>query len=921
MSKAAYTLPLRFCPVELRSSVFMRQRRLRGQGPEGMVLKNGGCLVALFTAPVKGSFLSEHDSIGAPAVRSVRFGAYELSPALRLLSRDGQAVSLGARAFDILVALVERHGRVVSKHELMTIVWPTTVVDEGSVRVAMSALRKELGPELIATVPGRGYQFTAQLQADESSASCGQISVTGPAGQRAATDETRRLLGRDALLEQIREAFGLGRLVTLTGHPGTGKTALARALRSGHAHGMGAQEAAPVYWIDLAALSSDQHLVAAIAQASDVAVTDHASAKALVAALRSSQALLILDNAEHMVDAVASMAHQLLEGCPQVHLLVTSQVRLKIAGELVVLVPPLEVAQTGMDHGQAQQWPAQALFLRHCRQFGRPLPITQQNLDLVSDICLRVDGVPLAIEYAAAAVPLLGLKGVADALDARRLAMSAGRRDAPDRQRTLRAALSWSVSLLGPYEQSVVRRMGVFLGSTSMQLLEPVVNIEGEDPWRVMEALSELIDRSLVVPEDDGIVTRYRLLESTRAFALEVLGSTRELSPMRQRHAQVMEAFFSRVRKAALDGTMRLDDGVRELQAELHNARPALQWAMDHDGLLALGLASSLAFVLRRSGGIWESGQYLAKTECFATEHVDHAISCGWVREAIIHWTYGNRAKAVHWLGLADPAYRAAANSVALIDLLVLKANCLDLARNNDDALAAVLDEIAAMDKSGLPDRLLTFCASGLVMAAHRLGRTQEVQTAERWAAVVPDGDAHGRMGLVTRLMSIQISSGRAAQAIALGQPLFDEHKNGQYRQALHWLPISLAAAYLSIGEPLMAAHMAKERLEVDVGNELLYAWTDVLAQLACLTNNHALAASLTAYGDRIYAAAGIQRPAVEANLRADSIQTALTALPPEQYQAACEAGGLWDVNAMQAAAEAVLLAIDPVRPLDDLKT
>jgi len=844
-------------------------------------------------------------------VRSVKFGAYELSPGLRLLSRDGQAVSLGARAFDILVALVERHGRVVSKHELMTIVWPTTVVDEGSVRVAMSALRKELGPELIATVPGRGYQFTAELQPRESSSGSAEPTTGHPAGKPAAATDTRRLLGRDALLEQIGKAFGHGRLVTLTGHPGTGKTALAREFRYGHAHDMATQAATPVHWIDLAALTDEEHLVATIARACDVIAADHANAKALVAALRASHALLILDNAEHMVDAVASMAHQLLEGCPRIRLLVTSQVRLKIADELVVLVPPLEVAEAGTDHDRAQQWPAQALFLRHCRQFGRPLPINQQSLDLVSDICMRLDGVPLAIEYAAAAVPLLGLKGVADALDARRLAMSAGRRDAPERQRTLRAALSWSLSLLGPYEQAVVRRMGVFLGTSSMKLLEPVVNVEGEDPWRVMEAVSELIDRSLVVPEDDGIVTRYRLLESTRAFALEQLGSTGELRLMRQRHAQVMEAFFSRVRKAALDGTMQLDDGVRELQAELHNARPALQWALEQDGLLALGLASGLAFVLRRSGGIWESGQYFAKTERYAAGNLDEAISRGWVREAIIHWTYGNRAKAVHWLDLAEPAYRAAADSAALIDLLVLKANCLDLARNDDEALADVLDEIAAMDKTSLPDRLRTFCASGLVMAAHRLGRTQDVETAERWATVVPAGDAHGRMGLVTRLMSIQVSSGRAAQAIALGQPLFDEHKNGQYRQALHWLPISLAAAYLSIGVPLMAARIAKERLDVDVGNELLWAWADVLAQLACLTGDHVRSAGLTAYGDRAYAAAGIQRPTVEATFRALSVQAASSALSSSEYQSACDAGALWNADAVQAAAKAVLVAID----------
>ncbi len=794
----------------------------------------------------------------------------------------------------------------------MSVVWPTTVVEEANVRVGMSALRKELGPHLIATVPGRGYQFTAQVHRDQDLSLANEARdvlkavVDGP-----AMDDARRLIGRDALLQQIVETLSSTRLLTLTGHPGTGKTTLAKEFQSARAPGVGMLASSTVHWIDLATLTDDQLIIATIARACDVTVADHGSAKGLVAALRTTQALLILDNAEHLVEAVAALVHELLEGCPQVRLLVTSQVRLKLAAESVILVPPLEVAQIGMAFGEAQRWPAQALFLRHCRQSGRPLPIDQQNLDLVGDVCQRLDGVPLAIEYAAAAVPLLGINGVAKALEARRLALTAGRRDAPERQRTLRAALSWSVSLLGPYEQAVVRRMGVFLGSTSMELLEPVINLEGEDPWRVMDALSELIDRSLVVPEDDGDIARYRLLESTRAFALEQLSSRGELSTLRGRHAEVVGRFFDRVRVAALGGAMRLDDGVRTLQAELHHARAAVQWAIEHDGPLALSLASTLAFVLRRSGGICESGQYLAKTERFADQDFEHALSTGWVREAIIHWTYGNRAKAMHWVRLAESAYRAGEDNAALIDFLVLKANCLDLARDDDAKLAELLDEIAAMDTQELPDRLRTFCASGLVMAAHRLGRTRDVESAERWAAHVPAGDAHGRMGLVTRLMSIQISSGRARQAILLGQALYDEHRDGQYRRALHWLPISLAEAYLSIGEPLKALRIAQDRLEVDVSNELLYAWADVLAQLACLAQVHDHAAGLNGYGDRFYASVGIQRPGVEAHFRAVSAEAALLALGPDDYQAAYEAGGRWDGDAMQAAARAVLCALE----------
>lgn len=406
--------------------------------------------------------------------------------------KAGREISLGARAFDLLVALAQRQGRVVSKRELMSLVWPNSVVEEANLRVAMSAIRKELGPDLIATIPGRGYQLTARVETDPPLVAVAFEQLGG----RAAPPSAHRLVGREALLGHALGQLESARLLTLTGHSGCGKTSLAKAVLATQAG------AKAVHWVDLAALSDGDLLAAAIAHACGLALDSGSGVKDLVAALGGSPALLILDNAEHLVDAVAAMAHALLAGCPQLRLLVTSQVRLKLAAETVVLVPALEVARPGTAFGEAQHWPAQALFLAHCRQAGRPLAVEQGSLDLIADICLRLDGVPLAIEYAAAAVPLLGLQGVAGALEQRRLAFSAGRRDAPKRHRTLRTALDWSVSLLGPVEQTVFRRLGVFAGCWSMDLLEPTVNLEGEDTWRLMEVISELIDRSLVVVED-----------------------------------------------------------------------------------------------------------------------------------------------------------------------------------------------------------------------------------------------------------------------------------------------------------------------------------------------------------------------------------------------------------------------------------
>lgn len=827
----------------------------------------------------------------------IRFGEHELNLKTRQLLRSGQEITLGARAFDLLVALAQRSGRVVSKRELMSLVWPTTVVEEANLRVGMSAIRKELGPELITTIPGRGYQFTARIEADLtiSARPADAQGVATPTPTPAATF-AHSLIGRDALLDQVRTGLETARLLTLTGHSGSGKTSLARAVLMTEPHCTPTAMAA-VHWVDLAALSDGELLAASIAQASDVTLGNGAGLKDLVAALRASQALLILDNAEHLVDAVAAIAYQLLEGCPQLRLLVTSQIRLKLAGEIVLLVPPLDAACVGTEFGIAQHWPAQALFLRHCQQAGRPLAIDQRTLDLVGDICLRLDGVPLAIEFAAAAVPLLGLQGVASSLEQRRLVLSAGRRDAPKRHKTLRAALEWSVSLLGPFEQLVFRRLGVFAGGCSMALLDPVVNVEGEDPWRLMEAISELIDRSLVVPED-GLSPRYRLLESSRAFAIERLNECDEISVLRARHAKALEHLYGQARDSALHGELCVDAAVDLLQTEIGNARAAFQWALEHDSTLAVSLAASLAFLMRRTRGLGEAARYLTQMEPLAEMAPTDALHGGWVREAILHWTYTDNPRAQRWIGIAEAAHRHANNAHGLFETLSLKANCIDQAQGDSAVLAEVLDEVRTLDVPTLPNRLRTFGATAILLAAQRLGRDDDLRWVENCAADCPPGDEHGRMILVCRLMGIQLARGRAKEAVDLGEPLYARLRVGKYRHAL--LPISLVHAHLLTNDIARAAAIASDCFESDMGNGFIYVWGDALAHMACHSGQYQKAAQMNGYADGCYAATGGARGEVENHFREVSQASAQQFLGQQAYCAAREAGARWSQDTMR---------------------
>lgn len=808
----------------------------------------------------------------------------------------------------MLAVLAQRNGRVVSKRELMSLVWPTTVVEEANLRVNMSGIRKELGPDLIATIPGRGYQFTALIDGPGSHPSLPNEHNTAQVAPAQPTKAAHRLIGRDALLEHIRTQLNTHRLLTLTGTSGSGKTALAKAVLLAETDAAGAAPVA-AHWVDLAALNDGDLLEATMAQACEVTLGEPGGVKALVGALRASHALVILDNAEHLLDAVAAASHQLLAGCPNLRLLVTSQARLKLSGEMVVVVPPLDAAQVGTPVGEAEGWPAQALFLRHCVQAGRPLQVDQRSIDLVSDICLRLDGVPLAIEYAAAAVPLLGLLGVASALEQRRLAWSAGRRDAPERHRTLRTALEWSVSLLGPFEQLVFRRLGVFAGSFSMALLDPVVNLEREDPWRLMEALSELLDRSLVVAED-GTTPRYRLLESTRAFAIAQLNERDEATNMRARHAAALERLFGSTRASALGGQSGIDDAVDLLQPEIGNARAAMQWAVEHDGKLAMSLAAGLVFVLWRSGGIGEAGRHLVVTSALAEASPADALRCGWIREAIVHWTYYDNPRASQWIAVAEAAYRQTGNVCGLIETLAQKANSIAYVQGDTQALGGVLDEIRALDSPEMPNRLRVFCASVIVLVAHRLGRDADVRWVERLAATLPPGDEHGRMSLVCRLMGIQIAAGRAREAIELGEPLYEQLRHGRYRRALHWLPINLVQAHLHIDDVARALAIASDCFELDAVGGLLHGWADALAQMACLGGLYEQAAQSNGYADRSYKATGGSRGDVEDHFKQASQLCAQERMGQTAYERAYERGTQWSEDNMRAAGSQLLASL-----------
>jgi len=513
-----------------------------------------------------------------------RFDTIEIRAAERQLLVGGRPVSVGARAFDLLMALYERRERLVSKSELLDLVWPGLVVEENNLQVQVSSLRKLLGPAAIATIPGRGYRFTLPATSIACGAPAAPATGTGEAPPPAPMADTPHgnlpaappLFGRELDLAAAAELMRDCAVVSIVGAGGIGKTRLALALAA--ADGGAAPDGR--WWIELAPVNEAVQIPAAIAGALGLQLPAGRSPQdALALALAEQRLLLVLDNCEHLAEAVASLVALLRAQAPGVRLLITSQESLKCVDEQVYRLGSLELPASTDPEG-ASRCGAVALFVARARAVDPRFRLAPDNIAGVIDICRRLDGIPLAIELAAARVPLLGVEGLQSRLGQMFNVLTGVARLKLRRHQTLRAALEWSHDLLSDDERAVFRRLGVFAGGFTLALAQGVAHDERIDAWQVLDLLAQLIDKSLVIAEGEG-EPRYRLLEPTRAYALEQLAAAGESAAMLRRHAEAVLATMTVVDAARW--TAPSAERQRSL-AELGNLRAALDWVMSPDG-------------------------------------------------------------------------------------------------------------------------------------------------------------------------------------------------------------------------------------------------------------------------------------------------------------------------------------------------
>jgi predicted ATPase/DNA-binding winged helix-turn-helix (wHTH) protein/Tfp pilus assembly protein PilF len=523
---------------------------------------------------------------------------WEIDLGRRELRSRGIPVPLGGRAFEIVTVLVQSATELVSKDHMMERVWPGAAVGEGTLHVHISAVRKALGADraLLKTVSGRGYRLLGSWTPQQREATAAPVysSLSRTLGSPPANNFPpfiNRLVGRATACQFVRDLVSAYRVVTLTGPGGIGKTALAiksvRYLLPDFEDGG---------WLVELASQSDPGLVpSTVASTLGLKLAGEISAESVARAVGGRHLLLVLDNCEHVIDAVAHLAETLTRLCPRATIVATSREILRIDGESVYRVPPLEVPALGeAAPDYIMQYSAVELFVARTKALNAGFSPTAEDLASIATICRHLDGIPLAIEFAAARAAVLSVQGVAAGLHDRFALLTAGRRTALPRHRTLRATLDWSHELLPDAERWLLRRLAVFPAGFTIEAAAAVMADTGFDASAVLDGIANLVAKSWVALDKSGAAARWTLLETIRAYALEKLVEHGEADITVQHHALYFrDLFASQARRAR--SSLSNEDLARHVR-EIDNVRAALDWSFSSAGDQAIGIDLAAAY-------------------------------------------------------------------------------------------------------------------------------------------------------------------------------------------------------------------------------------------------------------------------------------------------------------------------------------
>jgi predicted ATPase/DNA-binding winged helix-turn-helix (wHTH) protein len=515
------------------------------------------------------------------------FGPFRLRATERLLEKNGTTLKIGSRALDILITLLEHAPQVVNKRDLMRRVWGELIVDEVSLRFHVATLRKRLADRdssvsFITNIPGRGYCFAGAVSWAEAEAEATPRKTRTTASQ--LPPEPLLMVGRDNALRELTTLLKKHRFVSIVGAGGIGKTTIALTL----AHGMLAEFEGAVHFLDLGAVEDARLLASLLAsQLGLVAVSDQ-PLQVILTHLREQRMLLVFDSCERLIEAIAALTENIFRDAPQVHILVTSREALRAEGEQVHHLPPLECPppnRESLTATQALSYSAVQLFVRQVARSGHEFELTDADAPIVAEICRRLDGIALALELAASRIGVHGVRGTASLLDKQFRLRWRGRRTALPRHQTLSATLDWSYNLLSWIERLVLRRLAVFVGGFSLEAALEVV-AESLGHAELTETLATLADKSLLT-SDRTTAMRYRLLDTTRAYAWQRLTESGEDLKIVRRHCEHMIHALEQF--GATIWVLPSPESIDFFIVNLGNLRAALEWSFSDQGDRGLG--------------------------------------------------------------------------------------------------------------------------------------------------------------------------------------------------------------------------------------------------------------------------------------------------------------------------------------------
>jgi predicted ATPase len=816
--------------------------------------------------------------------RVYRFSDFQLLPGRRLLLGGNDPVALTPRALSVLIALVERHDRIVTKEEIYSAVWGDVVVEERNLTVQVSVLRKVLGDDIIATVPGRGYKFAAKLEAPARGHAAPARPPALPATNLPHRADT--LIGRDADLAELSARVARHRLVTLTGPGGMGKTRLAIEL------GRSAVALFPdgAWLVDLAPLTDPLLVVNATAAVLGLALD---GADALAGAIGQRKLLLILDNCEYLIGAAAAMVASLLDRAAGVSVLVTSQETLGLAAEQIYKLDPLALPPA--DAGEIAGFGAVDLFVQRAAAADRRFRLDAANADAVKDICRRLDGMPLALEMAASRLPLLGIDGLRAALGERLRLLGTRQRAGEPRHGTLRAMVEWSHGLLDPVEQLLFRHLAVFPGSFSLDAVVAVAGAE-IDRWEMADRLGRLIDKSMVTIEA-GETPRYRLLETLRLHAAEKLAAAGESEAIAERHAR----FFADLFEQALGAWERMPgaEWSEIYWPEIGNVRAALDWtlAAPERAGLAIALAGAIGCLCHALDLFTEGRHYVDRAVALLDAGTPPAAAARLLRGAGIARSYSDSQQALASLEAAASLYRQLGDDANLGSVLASIGLAYGFRGRYVEAKAALLEAsvlLAAGDHQKSRCRVLENLGTVADL-------THETANARSWYARALDGaralrDIMRENTLLISLAELEFRLGSIDEAVALGRRAVSGQRSIGRRAYLGLALSNLAAYLIERGDVAEAKACAAEALAV-LRHERRYFVRQCLqrwALIGALDGRYEAAALLIGFVDAGYRRDGQIRQPTEQRVH-DRLSTALAAaLPAAELQALAARSEQW---------------------------